>query len=61
MKQLFPKNTRIQTIRDYNVLTQIFFSNIVSALGGGLWTVVLGDWDRGSRDGTEVMMMMMVL
>jgi len=31
-------------------------NNIVSALGGGLWTVVLGDWDRGTEEGSEIEM-----
>ena len=31
-----------------------FSSNIVSALGGGLWSVVVGDWDRGTDEGSEV-------
>lgn len=26
----------------------------MSALGGGLWSVVVGDWDRGTDDGSEV-------
>ena len=26
----------------------------MSALGGGLWSVVVGDWDRGTDEGSEV-------
>ena len=38
----------------FGVLLKLLYSNIVSALGGGLWTVVLGDWDRGTEEGSEV-------
>ena len=36
------------------ILKNSCFSNIVSALGGGLWSVVVGDWDRGTDEGSEV-------
>jgi len=29
-------------------------NKLVNALGGGIWTVVLGDWDRDNLDGEEV-------
>ena len=29
----------------------------MASLGGGLWTVVLGDWDRDNREGVEVEML----
>ena len=31
---------------------------LVAALGGGLWTVVLGDWDRGEDGDSETLEML---
>ena len=31
-------------------------SKLISGLGGGIWTVVLGDWDREVSEGGEVEM-----
>ena len=33
-------------------------SKLVAALGGGLWTVVLGDWDRGEDGDSETLEML---
>ena len=30
----------------------------MAALGGGLWTVVLGDWDRGEDGDSETLEML---
>ena len=32
------------------------FSKLIAGLGGGIWTVVLGDWDREVEEGGEVEM-----
>jgi len=31
-------------------------NDVISALGGGIWRVVLGDWDRAGQQGGEVEM-----
>ena len=34
----------------------LFSSNLIAGLGGGIWTVVLGDWDRDVEEGGEIEM-----
>ena len=39
-----------------NINLIVLFSDVISGLGGGIWRVVLGDWDRAGQQGGEVEM-----